>query len=736
MELLHSCREHAHKFYVDLLTAAAKTIADMLFKQAEQCTSNEEQRRYFEAMQLFKTNSSVMQATFNQQLNSVFQAFIEGGDTVTSLEVSIDANSLSLVQRDDLEDDLAISIITSKANSRNSEALWKLNRRLAVLRGGKIVSDENNPFGPSKVCKAIQTAVAELALDHKAKRLVYKQLGKAFVISFAKELDALNTLLIEKGILSNLRFSATQQQTVSPTTTSGAPDNNSDNTPATEPANNIAHQQELYSAIRQLQSNLGPRSQTAGGVSFAGIPSNGIDGDGETFSAIDYALALSAVQQSKAFLSAAALNRSASVEKVEEKLFQQLSQQSDPSARHKISQSDADTVDLVGMIFRYMLDDTNLHDTVKSLLSHLHTPYLKLALMDKAFLDNYQHSARVLLNTMAEVGGKWVKDDNERTVLPKIKTIVENILTGFVDDISIFDQLLDEFLRFKENLEKRSRMVEKRNTESEQGLEKLELSKQRAADEIEVRLQQAHIAEKIAALLQKPWADFLAFNLLRHGEQSLTWQSALKVVDGVVWSVRPAAVADNKEDFQRHQADLEKSVAEGLQTIGYDLEASKSLLHSLKEAQELAYHSSVMQEVTDHNQHIQENITGAKSSTANNIQAPTEKSKKTKQPSKTKTSPLSTKEKNIVEQLKAIAFGTWFEFDQEKTIKSLKLAWFSKITKHYMFVNQAGIKQAVETQYNLAKGMAAGNIRIAKPIKKSFMERALESVFNKLKLNT
>ena len=55
-----------------------------------------------------------------------------------------------------------------------------------------------------------------------------------------------------------------------------------------------------------------------------------------------------------------------------------------------------------------ILDDANLSDVVKSLLSHLHTPYLKLALMDRSFLDNYQHSARLLINSMAEVGGRWV----------------------------------------------------------------------------------------------------------------------------------------------------------------------------------------------------------------------------------------------------------------------------------------------------------------------------------------
>ena len=733
MELLHSCRDHAHKFYADLLMAAEKTISDMLFQQAESSHSNDDQRRYYEAMQQFKKNSDAMHRCFSQELSNIFQTFAEGKDIETSIDDDIDANTLSLVQRDDLEDELAISVIVSKANSRNSETLWKLNRRLAALRGGREVTDENNPFGPAKVCEAIQAGISQLELDSKTKILIYKQLGKVFVISFAKELENLNSLLAEQGILKNLRFSvAKQTQAPEPKAQQPSEPSTEESSPVTEAAPNIAHQQELYSAIRQLQNTIGPRTETAGGVSFAGIASDGTEGGKETFSALDYALALSAIQQSRDFLSATALSRPQSAEAVEEKLFQQLAQQSNPEAHHKMTQDDANTVDLVGMIFRYMLDDEYLHDAVKSLLSHLHTPYLKLALMDKTFLDNYQHSARVLLNTMADIGSKWVKEENDRTVLPKIKDTVEKVLTGFIDDTSLFDQLLEDFIQFKDNLEKRSRMVEKRNTESQQGLEKLELSKQRATDEIRTRLEQANIDSKVATLLQKPWADFLAFNLLRHGDQGLTWQSALKVVDGIVWSVRPTEIATNKTELQRLHTELEQSVSEGLQTIGYDPEASKNLIQSLKEAHELAYHESVMHEVSEHNQHIQESIDKPPTQPKQPV---AQESNKTRESKNDTEEALSEEEVSALSKLKDIAFGTWFEFDREKTIERLKLAWFSKVTNHYMFVDQAGVKQAVEDKLNLAKGMATGRIRIAKPTKKSFMERALEAVLDKLRLN-
>ena len=52
------------------------------------------------------------------------------------------------------------------------------------------------------------------------------------------------------------------------------------------------------------------------------------------------------------------------------------------------------TIDLVGMLFEYMLSDEHLPDSVKALLSYLHTPFLKIAFIDKDFFEQPEHPAR------------------------------------------------------------------------------------------------------------------------------------------------------------------------------------------------------------------------------------------------------------------------------------------------------------------------------------------------------
>lgn len=709
MELLARCRDLALPFYCNLLRSSQQSLRDRLFEQAEKGSSNADQRVYFDAIQALNDTSVAMQSAFDTQLQHSYQLFLIGRDEDEVAPVR-QAGSLSLVAREQLEDELAISMIVSRASTQHAEPLWRLNRRLAVLRGGRKVSDDSNPFGPAKVGLALRQAMSELSVDPKARIFIYKHLGKLLLAVFGKVFNSLNDALIEGGVLPNLKLSINKAEDVGVDEAVVPPP------PAAEEVAATADQRRLYNSIieqfRHSTAQRGPRRQTASGISYGGLQA-GQDGARENFRPHDYAMILSALQQAPDFNAGAVLQKPMPIEAVEQRLFAQLGKQANPDDRHQLAEHDADTVDLVGMVFRYMLDDPKIPDVVKSLLSHLHTPYLKLAILDKTFLEDQKHNARMLINRMAEAGARWVTDEKERVVLPKLKSIVETILRGFVDDISLFERLLADFERFRDNLDKRAEMVEKRNRSAQEGIERLGSAKQRAGAEIDERIQGYTIPESIQQLLRKPWTDFLAFNFLRNGEHSLSWKAALKVVDGVIWSVRDVG-ARSRDEFQRYQQQLEQSIAEGLRTIGYDSDAAEELLSALREAQEQAYEGHAV--VTP----VAEPVAKAKTAAAAESAAPE----------------FTPAEQEYVELLRErVDFGTLFEFDRPgQRPLQCKLAWFSRVSAHYMFVNQAGIKQVVETLPNLARGMSLGSIRIVQPERRSFMERALTTILAKLNI--
>ena len=91
----------------------------------------------------------------------------------------------------------------------------------------------------------------------------------------------------------------------------------------------------------------------------------------------------------------------------------------------------------------------------------------------------------------------------------------------------------------------------------------------------------------------------------------------------------------------------------------------------------------------------------------------------------------------LVEQLKQLKFGTWFDFNTDKPREQhhrLKLAWSNKITMHFMFVNRMGQQVAVKTASQLAAEIRSGQARLLNTInEKPFFEQALEKILDTLK---
>ena len=64
------------------------------------------------------------------------------------------------------------------------------------------------------------------------------------------------------------------------------------------------------------------------------------------------------------------------------------------------------------MLFEYMLNDPVLPAVAKALISHLHTPYLKVAIIDRRLLTDSNHDARQLLDSLVEAGSHWIDERN------------------------------------------------------------------------------------------------------------------------------------------------------------------------------------------------------------------------------------------------------------------------------------------------------------------------------------
>ena len=137
------------------------------------------------------------------------------------------------------------------------------------------------------------------------------------------------------------------------------------------------------------------------------------------------------------------------------------------------------TIDMVGMLFEYILADENLPDSIKTLLSHLHTPFLKLAFLDSDFFENKEHKSRMLLDSLADAGASWVHHDGtaQYDMYNEIKQVVQRAVKEFKNDVNLFAELLMEFNILKKRVGHMHNLRERNSIEKKQGQEKHEQAK-------------------------------------------------------------------------------------------------------------------------------------------------------------------------------------------------------------------------------------------------------------------
>ena len=737
--LLNSCQEMEFSHLRPLMDRMFENADVALLDFAEKAESNVAQAVFFEAMNEVRKKRNSIEQHFYAELKNGFAIFPARPDYSEQKDgQSTRLDDLSLIDTDEVETHVASQNAAGKLASRIMDRIFALKQRLAVLNGGNAIEENQIPGGPAWLATTFQRSVEQLELENKV-RLVFIALFDKYVLSHSDALfDEYNKRLIDADILPNLRYEVRKQAgSVEIIERHVSEDENVDEGAADTDTFEQAHESspselgdELFGRICELMSgrasvsqgastahgNVSPiRGNSMDSISYNNAGTTGYNNAGNTGSTL--ASQISSLQND--LQSSGAGNSSAEfIENIEidenlinvlqgtladerEKIFGAIDRRQLPAA-------DANVIELVGMMFEYMLQEEDLPNLVKALLSRLHTPMLKVAVIDKSFFTHTGHSARKLLNDMARAGKRWVDESNiDRGIFPKMREIVDKVMSDFKENVELFDDVLEDFTKTVSELDQRAKHVEERTNEAANGQEKLQAARGRAQKEIRLLTQGKPVVEAVHEFLQGIWADKLTFLLLRNeqGDESPAWHQSIGLAERIVeFSIAPKNNEQRENRRQKLDA-LQQEIREATQTL--QKTGKEKLLGALFNSQALALDTNAEQAT---------------------VVVPVEP--ETDETSK----PASTPEQlAMLEQLKAIPFGTWFEFRKPGTPgKRAKLSWRSTVTEKFMFVDQLGVKAAVISMHDLANCMLDGRVQIVQIEKKPFVDRALNAIYRML----
>ena len=742
--LLDSCQEMELSHLRPLVDRMFENADVALLDFAEKAESNMAQSLFFDAMNEVRKKRAEIEQHFYAELRRGFTEFPvkPGGGSGADSE----PGTLSLVDTETVETFVATQNAAGKLASRIMDRIFALKQRLAVVNGGNTIEENQIPGGPAWLGAAFQHAVEQLELENKV-RLVFIALFDKYVLGRADSLfDEYNKRLIQADILPNLRYEVRKQAggiEIIETEVNGSEEEALDDYEAGDGSQTPSQLgDELFGRICELMSfrrngspsggvaqagNVSPLRGSTGGANRSGkrASDNQDTGYGDAAPAGGGVSLVGGISQLQAGLQhhGTKLSGDDFIENIEvdENLIERL-QGTLADEREKIlgsvdrrnlSSADTDVIELVGLMFEYMLKDEHLPNAVKALLSLLHTPLLKVAVIDRSFFTHHGHAARRLLNDMTAAGIRWVDESQlERGIFPKMREIVDKVLLDFKEDVSLFDTLLEEFTAAVKELDQRASRVEQRTNEAANGQEKLQAARNRVHNEINALMQDRTVAQEACDFLQRILADKLTFILLRNddGENCGEWQQnialATRVVDSVLLSDDAQGNALSEAEVKTLQEDIRNATA-SLQQAD-----KEKILHALFALQrKVAEGADIAQ-----------------------IAVPAEpEAVQPEQPAADDSKPLSPEQREMLDKLKNVPFGTWFEFYAPgEAKKRAKLSWRSTVTQKYMFVDQMGLKAAVISMRELADCMLDGRVHIVANEKKPFVDRALNAIHRML----
>jgi len=757
--LLNDCRDVVASRLMQALSSMMDKAVDDLFALSEQSLNYEMRNLYMEAMTLVRDKRGEIEPGFGQQ-------FVQGFNKETRREKNaqhenaLDAAELSLVTPDDLEESLASINIANSIHGDCAEELFGIEKRMGVLLHDPELLNTNNPLGPEVIGKAFMVSMKELDCPVKIKLLLVTLFNKYMSRQIKGIYQDINQHLVEKGVLEKIRVGAKKRAETGEEPLPAQ----ADARPAEAPS--ASGETGLFATLQQLLTRglAGGGTSTvqgsAAGVSQVG--GSGMEGQG---AAVVSALTRLQHGQVEGVVGAAGTLDAVLLTDGHVNVLREIKATSIAGAMGHV---DAMTLDIVAMLFDYILDDRRIPDAMKALIGRLQIPVLKVAMLDKAFFSQKSHPARKLLDRLAEISIGWNESEGHQGGLyQKVDELIQRVLNEFDDQVGIFAELLDGLEQYLVEERKRTDALTGLSAQHIHHREQEEIARIMAHEEIRRRIHAPQLPEVIGNFLVGCWEGVLAVEYAQGGEDGESWTRAIETLDELIWSATPKRLAEERKQLVSLLPSLLKRLQDGMVLVGLpDVErdqffarlvkchadAIKSGLESMTRVEPIQ--PAFMVQAFDAEDAAEMAQQAARQTDfmeipllldviepdpvfvqAVSAEIDIEPDAGWQTLTITDANWQGSEEAagdNYDAMVKRLKRGTWIEFEQESgESKRVKLAWISPLKGLFLFTNRLGEKAVSITPAGLAGKLRSGQAQIIDDI--ALVDRAVNNLMESLK---
>jgi len=680
-----------------------------LFKQAENAKLSKQQQDFLVSRLRVIHDRTAFEERF---LLELAEAFNDIDKAAVKADASANPRSrLSLQLLDQAEQEMVMSIerLGARGEMRHNSVLYELGYRLAVLIGAPPLEGRSLPIGPYALTHAIHTAsvVLELPLEHHL--LLMQSFEEHLILALAPVYATVNARLREDGILPELRSIPVPRQVnarpsaAMPEATAVVPTEKVRQASASAMASGGSI--EVLESLRDLLT----QRRTTGNAAHGQPP-------GRAASADELQVALGALQQHLVKVTDQASRELRSAQRLREELLTQLNIGKPAGApQTQLSNEQGDTVDLVAMLFEQLGQQLQgSGNNAYAMLGNMQLPVTRIAVADPAFLEQREHPARKLLDTVTAAAHDWLDgsdDESGRPLAAKLDQLVARA-NQEPPTAGLYTSLLADIEHHLSLLTRKAQTAESRHLEAAKGRERLDQARQRASEYMAERFIQTPPRGLLRALLDRAWSDVLALTLLRHGEQSGAFEAQLAITDQLLGRLpihdREQLQVDVEVGLQQIGMHAEEAVQVAQRLLGLDdpdsnidLPSTTDLALRLKQHQRLGETAS---------------------------QEPSA-------PELPQEATIDPRELAMQQHLHDLPFGSWFEFTDPATEQMVrrKLAWHSPVSGRCLLVTRRGQRGEEMNIAQLAHEIVAGRVFEVPTQREGILDRAWRSLTGSLR---
>ena len=712
-EVVGTCRGILFQTLNEAIRELFVEVDDDLYKLAENSTSNTSQTLFFDAMRSIRILQKQAEPAFLQLIEDAYQTFWNGGTILSAKKSEFDEEeNFSLVEKDDLEEELAVSTMINKANDACHRELAALNARFAYMQGKGDLATEANPVSPAMLALAFREILQEWDSEVLARIVVYKCFDRVVLSRMKECYESMNHYLVEKGVLPDIRHGAPVPSR--PAADQGVPAESAgvaqDEMPASEGAEG-----EVPAEVPSL-TQIWQYLQQLGALPESGLLQVNVNPDLPVMPRAGVMEALTRLQGDvRSDRELEQMDLALQQEFIRQQLGEMLlvrNEQGTPIQR--VGETDQQTIDVILVLFNHILEDPGLPDAMRALIGRLQIPVLKAAIQDPGFIHNESHPARRLVDELAQASMGW-RDDGDRSeqsLYVQVKKAVERVVHEYREDVALFEEVRAGFAAYMEQRERSRQILEERLAQAVSGEERLTVAKLKV-EELVRGFHPEILPEAAQEILEGPWKKLLTILWLREGEEGYNWKKAVEIAEMMGRYLGGAPQKFSRERLLSEIPEIIGGLKKGFAYISLDQKKSTNLLNNLQTCFISALRSEPPRPRVVEEQAPEPEAPGEAAPEAEVAREPDE----------------------FDEKVAQIGEGTWIRLsagEEDEDAVVCKLVWRSKYTGTMVFVDGQGNKAAQLKEEELAEHFRNGTAMFLEDAQAPLIDRAIRKMMRVL----